>query len=185
MLLMLERGLKFLFLLPIDGSTKLNDRFQDNITRELILIFRCEMASVSGYRELKASEISSDSENDYSDIFDESSGDSDNESFSTINSESEDELDNLDDARKWIKLSSVPENISPAPPHGGNLDHLPFRLDFIDNIVEKYQIPSQRHSGGHPSIQGDPIRLMERHFPEYIPKTANQKEPRRRCAVCL
>ena len=50
------------------------------------------MAFVSG--KLKASEISSDSESDYSDIFDESSGDSDNESFFTINSESEDELDN-------------------------------------------------------------------------------------------
>ena len=62
------------------------------------------MASVLGYKKLKASEISSDSKSDYSDIFEESIGDSDNESFSTINSESEDEFDNLNDARKWIKL---------------------------------------------------------------------------------
>lgn len=76
------------------------------------------MASVSGFRKLKAtrSEISSDSESDYSNFFYDKSDDSDNESFSTINSESEDESDNLDDARTWIKLSSVPENISAAPP---------------------------------------------------------------------
>ena len=43
------------------------------------------MTSVSGFQKLKVSEMSSNSESD----------DSDNESFSTINSENEDELNNL------------------------------------------------------------------------------------------
>ncbi|GFY51556.1 hypothetical protein TNIN_64631 [Trichonephila inaurata madagascariensis] len=59
--------------------------------------------------------MTNDSETYYPDIFDDKDDDSDNESFSTINSD-EYELDHLDDARKWIKLSSDHENISAAPP---------------------------------------------------------------------
>lgn len=91
------------------------------------------MPSVSGFRKLKPtrSEISKDSESDCSDFFYDKRDDSDNESFSTINSESEEVSGNLDDAKKWIKLSSVPENISAAPPRFSDIRILLKKVLFI------------------------------------------------------
>lgn len=73
------------------------------------------MTSVSSLRKLKAirTDLSIDSERNNSDLFDDKRDDSfSNATFSTLNSGTGDDSGDLDDAKLWTKLSSVPKNTS-------------------------------------------------------------------------
>lgn len=67
---------------------------------------------------------------------------------------------------------------------GGNKSHLKFRLDLIDQIIDKYHsfIPLSRP--GRPSNEPESSRLYERHFLELIPPTEKKENPARQCKVC-
>ena len=62
---------------------------------------------------------------------------------------------------------------------GGKKHHLDFRL----TLVEAYHSESKTTKLGRPKKPG-PLRLTERHFPDYIPPTEKKAAPTRCCAVC-
>lgn len=66
--------------------------------------------------------------------------------------------------------------------NGGQKSNLEFRKTLIERIIAKYHAPSKK--SGRPSIQPGPLRLTERHFPEYVPPTEKKANPCRYCAVC-
>lgn len=66
--------------------------------------------------------------------------------------------------------------------NGGTSDNLKFRKSLIEDLIIKY---SDKHISkrGRPKTPG-PLRLTERHFPEYIPPTEKKQNASRLCAVC-
>ncbi|KAK9751801.1 hypothetical protein QE152_g4754 [Popillia japonica] len=85
---------------------------------------------------------------------------------------------------------------------GGSNSHLKFRLDLVQQIIEKYpKQTSGRPSGsslplrligrhfievktsGRPSGSSLPLRLIGRHFIEVIPPTANKERHTRQCKI--
>ena len=60
--------------------------------------------------------------------------------------------------------------------------HLQFRLDLIDQLIEKYG--TVKCPMGRPSTTPTPLRLVGRHFIECIPATEKKERPTRQCKVC-
>ena len=68
---------------------------------------------------------------------------------------------------------------------GGKLSPLQFRSTLVSQIVERYGYDTESNrGGGRPSTGDDPFRLVERHFPSYVPATEKKRNATRRCAVC-
>ena len=68
---------------------------------------------------------------------------------------------------------------------GVKLSPLEFRSKFINQIIEKYGYNTGTfRKGGGPSAVENPFRLVERHFPSYVPATKKKANATRRCAVC-
>lgn len=65
---------------------------------------------------------------------------------------------------------------------GGKYKSLQFREALIESIVERHHRQSPKK--GRPTLEVDPLRLRERHFPEYIPGTEKKKNASKRCVVC-
>jgi hypothetical protein len=65
--------------------------------------------------------------------------------------------------------------------NGGRRDNLECRQTLIEKLIEKFHSTSKK---GRPSSQPGPLRLTERHFPEYVPPTEKKAAPCRYCAVC-
>ena len=65
---------------------------------------------------------------------------------------------------------------------GGMKTHLQFRLDLIEEILEKYATTEEYL--GRQSYTPPTSRLLERHFLEYIPPTAKRDKPTREWKVC-
>ncbi|KAG8233628.1 hypothetical protein J437_LFUL001039 [Ladona fulva] len=66
---------------------------------------------------------------------------------------------------------------------GGKMDALEFREDLIQNIIVKYH-PGIEYAAvkrGRKSAEENPLRIVERHFPEYVPATAKKTNATRRC----
>ena len=59
---------------------------------------------------------------------------------------------------------------------GGDLDPFRFRKNLISQIIEKYGSDTENtRRGGRPSLCENPFRLVERHFPSYVPATKKNK----------
>ena len=67
---------------------------------------------------------------------------------------------------------------------GGRQSRLNFILNFVYNVVEKYNHEKTQIRKGQRSHANTPLRLTARHFPSYIPSTPKRKHPARRCQVC-
>ncbi|KAK9694585.1 Transposase IS4 [Popillia japonica] len=66
----------------------------------------------------------------------------------------------------------------------GQKDHLEFRANLVENLISEYHTGLRTATTeGRPKVPG-PIRLSERHFPEFIPPTEKKNSPTRCCAVC-
>ena len=61
---------------------------------------------------------------------------------------------------------------------GGNLSSMAFRIKLINKIIEKYGVDTETYRrGGRPSNIDNPFRLVERHFPSYVPATITGISP--------
>ena len=59
---------------------------------------------------------------------------------------------------------------------GGELKSLEFRTKLVSQIIEKYGEDTENYQqGGRPSTANNPFRLVEQHFPSYIPPTEEKK----------
>ena len=69
---------------------------------------------------------------------------------------------------------------------GGKLNPLEFREKLVISLFEKYSDRSTTATArkGRKSHENSPLRLTERHFPEYIPPTEKKENATRRCVVC-
>ena len=68
---------------------------------------------------------------------------------------------------------------------GGSLSLLEFRMKLISSMIELYGNDNKRYrKGGRPSLTENPFRLIERHFPTYVPATDKKMNAQRRCVVC-
>ena len=68
---------------------------------------------------------------------------------------------------------------------GGKLSAIEFRLKLISQIIEKYGYNTDTfRKGGRPSIAENPFRLVEKHFPYYVPATEKKANATRRYAIC-
>ena len=68
---------------------------------------------------------------------------------------------------------------------GGNFSPLEFCSKLIIQLVEKYGYDTEAvRQGGRPSTGGNPFRLVERHFPSYVPATEKKPNATCRCVVC-
>lgn len=67
---------------------------------------------------------------------------------------------------------------------GGQMTNLEFREALVERLVEVHHNETRKVKRGRPSAESDPIRLIQRHFPEYVPATENKAGPTRRCVVC-
>lgn len=68
--------------------------------------------------------------------------------------------------------------------NGGKRDHLEFRKMLVEKLIEKYHSKVLPKRTGRPGYQPGPLRLTERHFPEFVPPTEKKAAPCRNCAVC-
>lgn len=66
--------------------------------------------------------------------------------------------------------------------NGGENSNLEFRKKLIEKIIGKFHTYTKK--SGRPSTQPGPLRLTERHFPEFVPPTEKKTKPYRCCAVC-
>lgn len=66
--------------------------------------------------------------------------------------------------------------------HGGKDTNLQFRLEIIDQLIERHAAVEERK--GCPGLLPTPLRLTERHFLEIIPSTEKKTRPARQCYVC-
>lgn len=74
---------------------------------------------------------------------------------------------------------------------GGKKTHLAFRMALIEAIIAKYKDVDSNNGGnngsgssGRPSNGTNPIRMIMRHFPSYVPCPGNKKNCQKRCVVC-
>ena len=73
--------------------------------------------------------------------------------------------------KKWYKKFFM-DLISTAAFNGklgNNITSLQFRTEIIEYIFSTYAVPREVKRKGRPSKSADPLRLIERHFPSYIP----------------
>ena len=68
---------------------------------------------------------------------------------------------------------------------GGKLKALEFRMQLVSALVSfyGYDIVTSGQAG-RLSLDGNPMRLVHRHFPSYVPETECKTAPQRRCVVC-
>ena len=64
-----------------------------------------------------------------------------------------------------------------------NVDHLKFRIDFVEGLLVKYSV----HHGvsGHHDGDNTLKKLTECHLPRGIPPTDKKCKPTRRCVGCI
>lgn len=67
---------------------------------------------------------------------------------------------------------------------GGKMSSLEFRELLVERIVALHLDDTRKAKKGRPSNEEDPLRLLQRHFPDYVPATDKKQFPMRRCAVC-
>jgi hypothetical protein len=67
---------------------------------------------------------------------------------------------------------------------GKKIDFIEYRMQLVEDHIEKYSDPNIQSPKGRPSAFPNPLRLTARHFASHIPPNAIKKEPRRQCAVC-
>lgn len=70
--------------------------------------------------------------------------------------------------------------------NGGSKLHAQFRLDLAEALIENYKSETASTSAkrGRPGSSPNPLRLTDRHFPDFVPSTENKENAARRCAVC-
>lgn len=66
----------------------------------------------------------------------------------------------------------------------GNMTSLEFREALVEKIISQHFDEERQVKKGRPSLESDPLRLHQRHFPEYVPATEKKENATRRCAVC-
>ncbi|XP_012273615.1 piggyBac transposable element-derived protein 4 [Orussus abietinus] len=67
--------------------------------------------------------------------------------------------------------------------NGGKLSRIHFLLEYIEDTIASYPIES-RNLPKSRSTAPNVSRLIEKHFPDYIPGSSRTTNPSRRCAVC-
>nr|XP_022901407.1 piggyBac transposable element-derived protein 4-like [Onthophagus taurus] len=67
--------------------------------------------------------------------------------------------------------------------NGGAIDNLQFRLQLVEQIIQKYHSSECTKKAGRPKKPG-PLRLKERHFPDFSPPTKSYNIPYKRCVLC-
>lgn len=65
---------------------------------------------------------------------------------------------------------------------GGKKSRLNFNCYLGEIIVEKYA--EKKETPERRSKRPKPSRLLERHFPDFLPPTENKEKPTRRCVIC-
>lgn len=71
------------------------------------------------------------------------------------------------------------------PKRGRKLSALEFRSKLIGQIIKKYEYDTDTfQKGGRTSTAENPFRLVERHFPSYVPANEKKANAIRRCVVC-
>lgn len=68
--------------------------------------------------------------------------------------------------------------------NGGQYTPLQFRMNLIEIIFETYHSCMFMPKAGRPGTTPTPLRLSNRHFPEFIPPTQKKNNPTRQCAMC-
>ena len=66
---------------------------------------------------------------------------------------------------------------------GGVNARLPFILNLVEKLIEKYKEKVQKRKG-RPSLGDTTLRLTARHFMTRIPPTPKKEYPKRKCHVC-
>lgn len=66
---------------------------------------------------------------------------------------------------------------------GGKLSHLEYRMEIIEKIIEAYGREVINLQGRRRSAP-NPLRMVERHFPDYVPSTSKKTNTTRVCVVC-
>ena len=80
-----------------------------------------------------------------------------------------------------IHVSSIAKSFTP----NGKLSLLEFRLKLISQITEKYGYDTDTFwKGGRPSTAENLFRIVERHFPSYVPAVEKEANATRRCSAC-
>ena len=69
---------------------------------------------------------------------------------------------------------------------GGSKTHAQFRLDLAEELIEQNKLEAVSTSAKktRPGKLPNPLRLTDRHFPDFVPSTENKENAARRCAVC-
>ena len=68
---------------------------------------------------------------------------------------------------------------------GGKLSALKFLSKLISQKIEKYEYDTDTfQKGGRPSTTENPFRLVERHFPSYVPATEKKANATLRWVEC-
>ncbi|XP_023210227.1 piggyBac transposable element-derived protein 4-like [Centruroides sculpturatus] len=67
--------------------------------------------------------------------------------------------------------------------NGGEKTHLSFRMTIIERIITMYHTETRPSKHGQTRIPS-PLRLTEKHFPDFIPPTDKKVAPTRYCVVC-
>ncbi|XP_023230290.1 piggyBac transposable element-derived protein 4-like [Centruroides sculpturatus] len=67
--------------------------------------------------------------------------------------------------------------------NGGERNNLSFRMNLVDRLVMTYRTETMIGQHSRTRTPG-PLRLVERHFPAFIPPTEKKANPTRCCAVC-
>lgn len=68
--------------------------------------------------------------------------------------------------------------------NGGKMSSYEFRQVLVECIVRNHLGENINPKRGRPSLEEDPLRLKERHFPEYVPSSEKKANASRRCVVC-
>lgn len=67
---------------------------------------------------------------------------------------------------------------------GGKMTSLEFREALIERMVSQHLDENRNVKKGRPPNEEGPLRLLQRHFPDYVPATEKKQFPTKRCAVC-
>lgn len=67
---------------------------------------------------------------------------------------------------------------------GGKMTSLEFREHLVGRIVAEHMDDTRKDKKGRPSNDEDPLRLLQRHFPDYVQATDKKQVPMKRCVVC-
>ncbi|XP_067140272.1 piggyBac transposable element-derived protein 4-like isoform X1 [Centruroides vittatus] len=68
--------------------------------------------------------------------------------------------------------------------NGGERENLGFRMRLVERLIEEHHTETKVKKQGRRRESSLPSRLVEKHFPDFIPPTEKKAAPTRCCAVC-